>query len=219
VSAVPGKTTLNLAGIRGLDMVGSVAGLVLLSPLLLGLALAVRLSSPGPALFKSVRVGRFGRPFRLYKLRTMVKDASSQGPAITTASDSRVTPLGRYLRKYKLDELPQLINVLYGDMSLVGPRPEDPRYVAQYSREQLALLDARPGITSPASLLHSSEEDELTGDDWETFYLSHVLPEKLAVDAEYLRTRTVFTDVRTIAETAKVFRSRETPVSPDRRDN
>ncbi len=191
----------NRAGIRCLDVVGAAGGLVLLSPLLLILALAIRLTSPGPALFRSARVGRNGRPFTLYKFRSMVAGAQALGPAITPAGDSRVTPIGARLRRLKLDELPQLLNVLKGDMSLVGPRPEDPKYVALYSPEQRAILEAKPGITSPASLTYRDEETQLTGEDWESFYVRQVMPAKIAIDRAYLSRRTVWSDVKVIVST------------------
>ncbi len=178
-------------------------------PLLLALAVAIRLTSPGPALFRSTRVGRNARPFTLYKFRSMTEGAQSVGPAITSAEDPRITPLGRKLRRTKLDELPQLLNVLRGEMSLVGPRPEDPSYVALYSREQLAVLDAKPGITSPASLCYRSEETQLTGDDWEDHYIREVMPAKLAIDRDYLRVRTPWSDVRVVLETIASLMGRD----------
>ena len=134
---------------RLLDLVASLAGLTLLSPLFVFIALLIALDSPGPVFYRGQRVGRHGRLFRLYKFRSMVISADKQGPGITAAGDARITRVGRFLRRAKLDELPQLINVLLGDMSLVGPRPEDPRYVAFYTPEQRRVLSVRPGITSP----------------------------------------------------------------------
>jgi lipopolysaccharide/colanic/teichoic acid biosynthesis glycosyltransferase len=188
-------------GVRCLDLVGSGIGLLLLWPLLLIVAVLIRVTSPGPALFRATRVGRDTRPFTLYKFRSMTDWAQASGPAITSAGDPRVTPVGGVLRRLKLDELPQLLNVLKGEMSLVGPRPEDPSYVALYSRDQLRLLDARPGMTSPASLCYKDEEAQLTGEDWEDYYICEVMPAKLAIDGEYLRRRSVLSDVRVIAAT------------------
>jgi lipopolysaccharide/colanic/teichoic acid biosynthesis glycosyltransferase len=188
-------------GIRLLDAVGSVARLIFLSPLLLAIAALVRLTSPGPVLFRSVRVGKDARPFMLYKFRSMTADAQHLGPPITSASDPRITRVGAILRRLKLDELPQLFNVLRGDMSLVGPRPEDPRYVTLYSREQLRVLDAKPGITSPASLMYRDESQQLTGDDWNERYVSEIMPKKLAADAEYLTGRTLWSDLAIIFQT------------------
>ncbi|MEA2338594.1 MAG: hypothetical protein QOE82_2601, partial [Thermoanaerobaculia bacterium] len=153
---------------RLLDVTASAAGLLLFSPLFALLAIAVKVSSPGPVFHRGERVGRNGKLFGLYKFRSM--RVGEAGPAITRAGDPRITAVGRVLRKTKLDELPQLINVLIGDMSLVGPRPEAPRYVAMYDVEQQRILSVRPGVTSPASLLYRSEEEQLVGDDWERAY-------------------------------------------------
>ena len=184
---------------RLLDVVGSVAGLLILSPLFGVLAIAVKLSSPGPVLHRGQRVGRAERLFTLYKFRSM--RVGEAGPSITVAGDPRVTGVGRFLRRTKLDELPQLINVLVGDMSLVGPRPEAPRYVAMYSTEQRRILAARPGITSPASLRYRSEEDLLSGPDWERAYVERVIPEKLRIDLEYMDRRTFGSDLGIVART------------------
>ena len=132
----------------------------------------------------------------------MIVDADLQGPAITTHGDTRVTPLGNFLRRTKLDELPQLINVLTGQMSLVGPRPEDPRYVALYTPEQRKILDVLPGITSAASLAYRHEQALLAGADWETIYRTEVLPAKIAIDLNYLKTANVVTDLGLIFRTS-----------------
>jgi lipopolysaccharide/colanic/teichoic acid biosynthesis glycosyltransferase len=191
----------NSAAIRGLDVAASGLGLLLLSPLLLVLTLVVKLASPGPALFLANRVGLHGRPFKALKFRSMVTDASILGPAITSAEDDRITRIGKVLRQTKLDELPQLVNVLKGDMSVVGPRPEDPRYVALYSRDQMAVLESRPGITSPASIAYHDEAGQLTGKDWEEHYIREVMPAKIAIDLEYLAHRSVWSDLRVIIST------------------
>ncbi|MCL5734680.1 MAG: sugar transferase [Actinobacteria bacterium] len=196
---------MNRLGIRLLDVVVASISLSLLSPFLLAMAVAVRATSHGPALFRSTRIGRNARPFALYKFRSMKDDASKAGPRITAAGDSRVTSVGRFMRSHKLDELPQLLNVLKGDMSLVGPRPEDPKYVASYSRDQLRILDVKPGMTSPASLSYSDEECRLIGEDWEKTYISNFMPAKLAIDAKYLETRTVLADVKVIMATLAVL--------------
>lgn len=177
------------------------AGLVVLAPLFLILSVLIRLDSPGAVLHRSTRVGLGGRLFTLYKFRSMVVGAALSGPVITADQDTRVTRIGRTLRRTKLDELPQLVNVLLGDMSFVGPRPEDPHYVALYSREQLAVLGARPGITSPASLRYRSEERLLTGEDWEDLYVRRILPAKLAIDLDYFHRRTVWSDLGVILAT------------------
>lgn len=192
---------------RVIDFLAALVGLVVLSPLFLVLALLIKLDSQGPVFYRARRVGRHGVPFALYKFRSMVAGADRQGPGITTAGDSRVTRVGRFLRGTKLDELPQLINVLKGEMALVGPRPEDPRYVALYTPEQWAVLAYRPGITSAASLQYRREESLLSGTDWETVYREEVMPAKLAIDLAYLQKRTVWSDLRLVMHTIlAVFR-------------
>ena len=186
---------------RLFDIAASGVGLLLLLPLMVVLALAVRLSSPGPVFYHGKRIGRFGKPFSLLKYRSMVVNADQIGPAVTGANDTRVTRIGRFLRRTKLDELPQLLNVLRGDMSLVGPRPEDPRYVALYTDEQRQVLNVRPGITGPASLAYRNEEAALVSEDWETYYIEHVMPAKLAIDLDYACRASFWWDVRIIFET------------------
>lgn len=186
---------------RLLDVVAAAAGLVLLGPLFLAIAAAIKLDSPGPVFYRARRVGRYGQEFRLYKFRSMVADADRRGPGITAAGDRRITRVGRFLRRTKLDELPQLINVLKGEMSLVGPRPEDPRYVALYTSEQRRVLEARPGITSAASLAFRHEEQLLSGPDWEQVYRTQVMPAKLALDLDYLNRRTLASDLALIWRT------------------
>ena len=177
-----------------------------LSPLFVLVAFAIKLDSRGPIFYRARRIGKDGVPFRLYKFRRMVSDADKQGPGITATGDSRITRVGRFLRRTKIDELPQLINVLSGDMSLVGPRPEDPRYVALYTPEQRRVLAVRPGITSAASLAYRHEEQLLAGADWETIYRTRVLPDKLAIDLAYLERRTLVSDLKLILRTiAAVF--------------
>jgi lipopolysaccharide/colanic/teichoic acid biosynthesis glycosyltransferase len=186
---------------RLVDIAAGVMGLIILSPVLLGLALWVKLSSSGSIFYRAKRVGRGGQPFYLYKFRTMVMDADRRGPGITRAGDDRITSAGQFLRRTKLDELPQLLNVLKGEMSLVGPRPEDPRYVALYTPEQLAVLQVRPGITSVASLHYRQEADLLGGRDWETVYTQEILPHKLAFELNYLQQRTLWRDLQLIWQT------------------
>jgi lipopolysaccharide/colanic/teichoic acid biosynthesis glycosyltransferase len=193
---------------RLLDVTVSVVGLIVLAPLFLVLAIAVKCSSPGPVLHRGRRCGKDGRPFTLYKFRSMVVDAAQRGPRITASGDPRVTSVGRFLRRTKLDELPQLFNTLIGDMSLVGPRPEDPGYVASYSADQRQVLRVKPGITSPATLLHCHEEELLTGPDWEETYRRKILPAKLEIELAYLRRRTLGEDLRVLAHTASAMFSR-----------
>ena len=186
---------------RLLDLFASLIDLILLLPLSALIAVAIKLDSPGPVLFRGQRVGRDGFQFAIYKFRTMVTDADQQGPGITVSGDPRITRVGRLLRRSKLDELPQLINVLKGEMSLVGPRPEDPRYVMLYTPEQRRVLSVRPGLTSPASLIFRHEEELLGGEDWESTYLQKVLPAKLRIELEYLERRSVWRDLTVVAQT------------------
>jgi lipopolysaccharide/colanic/teichoic acid biosynthesis glycosyltransferase len=186
---------------RLIEAVLAAAGILVLSPIFILIALAVKLHDGGTVFYRATRVGKDGKPFTLLKFRTMVGDADKLGSAITTWGDSRITPLGRFLRKYKLDELPQLLNVIKGEMSLVGPRPEDPRYVAFYNDEQKQILAYRPGITSPASLEYRDEASLLHGEDWQHQYLHVILPRKLAMDLNYLRRRTFSSDMKIIMHT------------------
>lgn len=184
---------------RGFDVAVSAAGLVLLSPVILAAALAVKLNSPGSAFYGGTRVGKDGRTFRILKLRTMRPQAG--GPAVTAGDDPRITSVGRLLRRTKIDELPQLFNVLKGDMSLVGPRPEDPKYVALYTPEQRAVLSVRPGITGPAVLAFIDEEEQLKGGDPESAYVANVMPQKLAADLRYVQTATFSGDLSILGRT------------------
>jgi lipopolysaccharide/colanic/teichoic acid biosynthesis glycosyltransferase len=182
---------------RLLDVMCAAAGLVLLSPALVMLAVLIILCDGRPVLFSQVRVGRCGREFRIWKFRTMRSVTS--GSAITAAGDPRITGIGALLRKFKLDELPQLFNVIRGDMSLVGPRPEVPEYVSLESAIWRAVLQVRPGITDLATLLFRNEEAvvALSGNP-DKFYREMVLPAKLRLNLEYLRTRSFFRDVKLI---------------------
>lgn len=186
---------------RPLDLGAAVAGLVLLAPLFAVAAIWVKLDSPGPVFYRARRVGKGEREFRAFKFRSMTVGSDRAGPGITVANDARVTRSGRFLRRTKIDELPQLLNVLRGEMGLVGPRPEDPRYVARYTPEQRELLRVRPGMTSPASLRYRREESVLTGPDWEEAYLGEVLPRKLALDLEYVRSRSSTSDLALVVRT------------------
>ncbi len=148
-----------------------------------------------------VRVGRDGRTFQILKLRTMRTGADTQGPAVTTAADARVTPVGRFLRQTKFDEVPQLVNVLRGDMSLVGPRPEHPDFVKHYSEDQRRVLSVRPGLTSPAALAYISEEEMLADADPVAQYVTTIMPRKLALDLDYIRDATFPGDLKIIGRT------------------
>jgi len=186
---------------RLFDVLGAAVALALLAPLLLGLALWVRWDSPGPALYRQERVGRHGRVFRIHKLRTMRWDAG--GVPLTVGADPRITRAGRVLRRTRLDELPQLIDVLKGDMSLVGPRPDVPRFIDQVPaplRER--VLRVRPGVTDPVALAHLDESARLArAADPEREYVLHILPAKLAASADYAERATLWTDLGVLART------------------
>jgi len=170
----------------------------------------VRIDSPGPVFFRQQRVGRHGRLFRIHKLRTMHADAPAQGPAITAHADARVTRAGHWLRRYRIDELPQLIDVLTGHMSLVGPRPEVPRFVALYPPElRDKVLAVRPGITDPASLEFVDESELLAGSsDPEHVYVETILPRKLRRQVQYVERATWWSDLIVIARTLRVLLAR-----------
>ena len=186
---------------RLFDIAGSGAGLLVLWPALVVLALLVKLDR-GPALFRQTRIGRGGHPFQILKFRTMVVNAERLGPQITANGDQRVTRVGRWLRRTKLDELPQLINVLVGDMSLVGPRPEVPRYVARYTPQQRRVLDIMPGITDPASLHYLHEGALLAAaPDPEQLYIAQLMPDKIRINLEYAESATVASDFAVILRT------------------
>lgn len=185
---------------RLFDMVCAALGLLVLSPVLLVCALLVGLTSPGGVLFRQERVGKDGVPFTIYKFRSMRKD--NAGLKISTSGDSRITPVGRVLRKAKLDELPQLWNVLKGDMSFVGPRPEVREYTDLYTPEQRQVLMVRPGITGLASICYRNENELLTAsDDPNRTYIEEVMPAKLALDLEYIPRACVSYDIKLILET------------------
>lgn len=187
---------------RIFDIVCSGLGLIILSPFLLFVAIRIKMGSDGPVFFKQIRVGEKGREFKILKFRTMVVDAEKLGRQITVGNDSRITKIGAFLRKYKIDELPQLINVFKGDMSLVGPRPEVPRYVNMYTEEQRRVLDVKPGITDLASIRYR-DENELLGqaENPDEFYINTIMPDKLALNMEYINKSNVFLDIYIILKT------------------
>ena len=193
---------------RLLDVVGAGAGLVVLAPVLATVALVVKASSKGPVLYGHERVGRGWSRFKVWKFRTMVTDADQVGPAITAGGDPRITRAGRVLRRTKLDELPQLWNVLVGDMSLVGPRPEARRYAEAYRADYDVILTVRPGITDEASIRFRNEEEILAAaEDPERAYLDEVLPEKITLYREYVGSHSLATDLSILARTiARVVR-------------
>ncbi len=194
---------------RTFDVSASAIGLLILLPLVAGVAATVRATSPGPVIFSQSRLGRHGRPFRMYKFRSMVVDADRQGARVTAGGDPRITPIGRILRRTKLDELPQLWNVLKGDMSLVGPRPEVPEFASMFPRQYQSILRVRPGITHRATLAFRSEESILADDqvrEPRRFYIDRVMPRKLAMYEEYLRDP-LLRDIWTILETVSPWKS------------
>ena len=195
---------------RLFDLLGASLALLVLLPLLVLVAVAIRLDSPGPVFFRQERVGRHGVPFRIHKFRTMRVDAPASGPQVTLAQDARITRVGRRLRHSRIDELPQFIDVLLGTMSLVGPRPEVPRFVAHYPPAMKArVLAVRPGITDPASLAHIDEAALLAGaTDPERAYIERILPTKLALQAEYAERATLASDLAVLGRTLRVLVSR-----------
>lgn len=189
---------------RTFDVVASGLGLIVLTPLFVVLAIWIKADSRGPVFYRQVRVGRHNRDFRLYKFRSMRPDSDKKGLITVGGHDPRVTRSGYYIRKYKLDELPQLINVFLGDMSLVGPRPEVRKYVDMYTPEQMRVLDVRPGITSLASIRYRNENDILAkASDPDRAYVTQVMPDKIAIDLEYVPKASLLTDIRLIFMTFK----------------
>ncbi|MCL6576105.1 sugar transferase [Kyrpidia sp.] len=187
---------------RCFDFFCAVLGLVLLSPVFLVVAVLIRLENRGPIFYLQERIGYRGRPFRIFKFRTMVLNADRMGPSLTVGQDPRVTRVGTVLRKYKLDELPQLVNVLLGEMSLVGPRPEIAKYVDLYSPEQRRVLDLVPGITDPASLKYRNEAELLSASsDPERVYITNILPDKIRINLEYADRATVLRDIGVVIRT------------------
>jgi lipopolysaccharide/colanic/teichoic acid biosynthesis glycosyltransferase len=192
---------------RFFNLFCAVMGLIILIPLFICIALQIKIHDGGQVFYRTARMGQRNRMFKIYKFRTMVPDASQKGAGITSANDSRITPVGKFLRRYKLDEFPQLINVILGDMNLVGPRPEDPRYVALYSEEQKNILDFRPGMTSPASIQYSGEEQLLTGENFLDIYFHTILPKKIEIEMVYFPHQTIIGDISIILQTIfKIFR-------------
>ena len=187
---------------RIFDIIMSGLGLVFLSPVFLVIAIWIKFDSPGPVFYRQVRVGRNNKDFKLFKFRSMRVGSDKKGLITVGGHDPRVTRSGYYIRKYKLDELPQLINVFLGDMSLVGPRPEVRKYVDMYTMEQLHVLDVRPGITDMASICYRNENELLAqASDPEMYYLNVVMPDKLRINLEYVKSHTFFGDCGLILKT------------------
>ena len=181
------------------DIIFALIGLILLSPFFAAIAMAIKMDSPGSVFFRQGRMGLGGLSFRIFKFRTMVTHAEKLGTTITVNGDKRITRVGRVLRNLKLDEIPQLLNVLVGHMSLVGPRPELPRYREYYSGDFESVLTVRPGITDPASIKFHDESSLLEGqNDPETFYIEKILPEKLKIACNYLKRASLLLDFQII---------------------
>ena len=187
---------------RVFDFTASLLGLIVLSPLFLVIAILIKLDDGGSVFFRQTRVGQYGKPFKIYKFRTMVENAEKLGAQVTKGDDPRITRVGKFLRKYKLDELPQLINVLKGEMSLVGPRPEVPKFVKLFEKDYKEILKVKPGITDYASLEFKDENELLKGaENPEEVYIKEILPKKLEYYKKYLKDISFTTDLKLILET------------------
>ncbi|MBN2613907.1 MAG: sugar transferase [Bacteroidales bacterium] len=185
---------------RFFDIIASVFGLLMLSPLFIIIAVLIKIRMPGPVIFKQLRAGRYGKPFKIYKFRTMI--VNHGGSSISVKGENRITSLGAVLRKYKLDELPELWNVLRGDMSFVGPRPDMPEYAGQLGGKDRLILELRPGITGPASLKYVNEEEILAAVDDPVKYNNEILwPDKVRINLEYYHNRSFFGDLKIILNT------------------
>ncbi|MGC1903746.1 MAG: sugar transferase [Candidatus Acidiferrum sp.] len=187
---------------RCLDFVVSLIALIVLSPILLAVALIIKIGSPGPILYRGLRIGLRGHSFHICKFRTMVIDAEKLGGSATAEDDPRITPIGKFLRRHKLDELPQFLNVLFGDMSLVGPRPEVQKYIEMYNEEERTILELRPGITDWASIWNSNEAAVLEGSkDPEKAYEELIRPTKVALQLFYARNHSLGIDFKILLHT------------------
>jgi len=213
---------IQVLGKRSFDVLAASIGLVLVSPIMLVVAVIIPLDSPGGIFFRQWRIGRNFRPFQLLKFRTMVPNADQIGPAITAGEDPRITRFGRFLRKSKIDELPQLLNVVRGEMSLVGPRPEVPKYVEMFRSDYQEVLQVRPGITDGASIRFRDEATLLAAAvDAEQEYRTHILPAKLAIAKDYVKHHSMYRDAVLIASTllhlANIVRDVPQPCSDEKK--
>jgi lipopolysaccharide/colanic/teichoic acid biosynthesis glycosyltransferase len=189
---------------RIFDLLFAIFGLIILAPLMLGIAIIIKICSRGPIFFRQKRIGRFGMPFTMYKFRTMVPGAEWLGEKITVGQDVRITPVGVFLRKYKFDELPQLFNVLKGEMSFVGPRPELEKYVQVYPEDFEEILKIRPGLSDLASIKYRDEASILTKKaDPEEYYCNVILPDKLSLSKQYIKTISFKSDLSIIGNTLR----------------
>lgn len=196
----------DLAAKRAMDVAAGAVLTVTLSPVMLILAVAIKIDSRGPVFFRQERITQYGRVYRIFKFRTMVTDADKKGPAVTTSGDSRITRMGRLLRKCRLDELPQLFNVLAGDMSFVGTRPEVKKYVEAYTEEMWTTLLLPAGITSRTSIAYKDEDEVMEkylkeGGTVDEVYIRHVLPEKMRYNLEYLKNFSIAGDIKVMIDT------------------
>ena len=191
-------------GKRFFDFIGSFLGLILFSPIFILISIWIKFDSKGPVFYRQIRVGRKNKDFKIFKFRSMKIGSEKNGLITVGGRDYRITKSGYYIRKFKLDELPQLINVFIGDMSLVGPRPEVRKYVDLYTPEQLHVLDVRPGITSLASIRYRNENELLeTAENPDQFYIEIVMQDKLKIDLEYVRNTSFWYDIKLILTTLK----------------
>ncbi len=198
-SRAPGR--IDVAAKRLFDVASSVIALVMLLPVLLLIAVGVKLTSPGPIFYRGIRTGRYGKPFRILKFRTMVIDASKIGGPSTGKDDPRVTRFGAFLRRFKLDELPNLVCVLRGQMSIVGPRPEVPQYTSLYEGEETLILSVRPGITDLSSLQFIDLAEHIGAENVDATFESRILPVKNQLRVQYVRQWSFWTDMRIIGKT------------------
>ncbi len=191
---------------RSFDIFFSFFGLILLSPLLLIIAVLIKSDSKGPVIYRQTRVGKNGMDFEMLKFRSMRPGSESKGLLTVGGKDSRITKTGYFIRKYKLDELPQLINVLKGDMSIVGPRPEVRKYVLLYEENQKKVLNVKPGITDTASIRYKNENELLeSSDNPEEFYIKEIMPNKIKMNLDYISDRSFFKDIKVILNTLKAL--------------
>ena len=189
---------------RVFDLFASVIGLILLSPFMLLISFFISIYDHGPVFYRAERTGRYGKPFRMFKFRSMVVDADKKGPSSASTTDSRITPFGKILRRYKLDELPQLFNVITGEMSIVGPRPEVKKFTDLYSEEEKAILSVKPGITDWASLWNSNEGELLEGsDDPDLTYMQLIRPEKIQLQLKYVNDCNFLVDLKILMLTLR----------------
>lgn len=194
---------------RAFDVLFSLIGLLLFSPFFLLAGILAKSQSKGPMFYRAKRVGKGETIFEMYKFRTMVVNADSIGGSLTTYRDTRVTPIGRFLRWTKLDELPNLINVIKGEMSLIGPRPEAPVYVKHYTETQRQVLQVKPGMTGPSQLANRDEEEKLKGQpDAEHYYITELMPKKLELDLHYVATQSISSDIGWLLKTFWVLITR-----------